>query len=253
MATFQSTDEKVLWQLPEYIAEQLPVIFTNRSSIDKEFLDILNFDVMRSGSFAAAEQRIQAALKTQHERNHLLYLQHHLAQNSRAAPEPFGDKPLGFMPSRQYLSTVWLDTMRPTVDFYRRYISTIKGRFLTMDHTFKSAKAIRSPDQQPLYKAILTVMNEYSQIAGQWFTHTCSLEEVRPALKLIAAKVPAWTGRHLCAKVRLLCANFLMLTSLHIQQILNQNIKYNKCANVLIVCRGQNISGWIILQCVATS
>lgn len=83
MATFQSTDDKVLGQLREYVGEhvgeQLPVIFTNRSSIDKEFLDILNFDVMRGGSFAAAEKRIQAALRTQHERNHLLYLQHHMA------------------------------------------------------------------------------------------------------------------------------------------------------------------------------
>ena len=107
------------------------------------------------------------------------------------------------MPSRQYLSTVWLDTMRPTIDFHRRYISTIKGRFLTMDHTFKSAKAIRSPDQQPLYKAILTVMNEYSQIVGQWFTHTCSLEEVRPALELIAVRYPPGQVYSCCSYMQL--------------------------------------------------
>ena len=75
--------------------------------------------------------------------------------------------------------------MRPIIDFDRICISTMKGRFLTMDHTVKSA-AIRSQDQQPLYKAILTVMNEYSRIVGQWFTHTCSLKKMQPALKLTA-------------------------------------------------------------------
>ncbi|CAL8464498.1 g4033 [Coccomyxa elongata] len=37
-------------------------------------------------------------------------------------------------------------------------------------------------------------MNEYSQIVGQWFTHTCSLEEVRPALERFAARYSPGQG-----------------------------------------------------------
>ena len=149
------------------------------------------FDVMHGGSFAAAEKRIISGFHLQHARHQLLYLQRNAAEKPDKCPEHFGDQPMGCMPTRQYLSTVWLDTMRPAIDFSSRYISTVKGRFLTMDHTFRSAKAIRRADQQPAYKAILTVMNEYSMIAAQWFTLTCSLEKVRPALQLLAARYPA--------------------------------------------------------------
>lgn len=54
-----------------------------------------------------------------------------------------------------------------------------------MDHTFATAKCIRDAEQQSVYKAVLTVVNEHSQLVAQWFTHTTSLFEVRKGLQLL--------------------------------------------------------------------
>ncbi|EIE19667.1 hypothetical protein COCSUDRAFT_58410 [Coccomyxa subellipsoidea C-169] len=116
VATSQSTDDKVLGQLPEYIAEQLPVIFTSRSSIDKEFLDILNFDVMRGGSFAAAERRIQAALRTQHERNHLFLEEVRPALELIASRYPPGQGP-------EY---IWVDYSPVCGNLLKKIFPTVK-------------------------------------------------------------------------------------------------------------------------------
>ena len=90
-----------------------------------------------------------------------------------------------FQPSRQWLSVVWLEAMRPNIDWANRYMSTVKGRFWCMDHTFATAKCIRDAEQQSVYKAVLTVVNEHSQLVAQWFTHTTSLYEVRKGLRLL--------------------------------------------------------------------
>ena len=90
-----------------------------------------------------------------------------------------------FQPSRQGLSVVWLEAMRPNIDWANRYMSTVKGKFWCMDHTFATAKCIRDAEQQSVYKAVLTVVNEHSQLGVQWFTHTTSLYEVRKGLRLL--------------------------------------------------------------------
>ena len=54
-----------------------------------------------------------------------------------------------------------------------------------MDQTFATAKYIRDAELQSVYKAVLTVVNEHSQLVAQWFTHTTSLYEVRKGLRLL--------------------------------------------------------------------
>ena len=90
-----------------------------------------------------------------------------------------------FQPSRQWLSVVWMEAMRPSINWAHRYMSTIKGRFWCMDHTFATAKCVRDANQQTVYKAVLTIVNEYSQLVAQYFTYTTSLHEVRRGLKLL--------------------------------------------------------------------
>lgn len=57
-----------------------------------------------------------------------------------------------------------------------------------MDHTFATAKCVRDADQQSVYKAVLTILNEHCQVVGQWFTHTTSLWEINSGLE----KLKAW-------------------------------------------------------------
>lgn len=60
--------------------------------------------------------------------------------------------------------------MRLTIDWANRYLSTVTGRFWCPDYTFATAKCVRDANQLPVYKAVLTVVNEYCQVVAQWFT-----------------------------------------------------------------------------------
>ena len=165
-------------------------------------LDRLTDSVLRGGSFTAAADGIKEACKRREMRMQQEYLQFQLynqrqslgqvttllAQSQHGSPRAGNSSKhleisTSFQPSRQYLSTVWLEAMRPSIDWANRYLSTIRGRFWCLDHTFATAKRIRDPNQQPVYKAVLTVVNEHCQIVAQWFTHTTSLLEVKSGLE----------------------------------------------------------------------
>ena len=176
-------------------------------------LDRLTDSVLRGGSFTGAADGIREACTRRDMRlrqEHMQFLLYKQQQSAREGEsptqEPAGQSPAlhtqsppgvsregnsfkhlkidtSFQPSRQYLSAVWLEAMRPTIDWANRYLSTIKGRFWCLDHTFATAKRVRDANQQPVYKAVITVVNEYCQVVAQWFTHTTSLLEVRSGLE----------------------------------------------------------------------
>jgi len=80
-----------------------------------------------------------------------------------------------------------------------RWLATLGGMFLKLDHSFKATKRIRDVTGQKQYAAILTVMNEYCQVgstvctvlvAMHAFCHVC-LSRV-PTSTCLLAKVPPW-------------------------------------------------------------
>ena len=218
-ATFTATHPDILARLPAHITAKLPVVFTRRGAIDKEMLSVLDHSIRHGGSFSAGADHIKECFIKRHGQAHLAYLRHlaarrqagmqtHLApaqapagsagpppqlqlsQQRQGTPEPFSRDGTysGYLPTKQWLSTVWLDANRGRAQLAKRHMSTMGGRFLCMDHTFKCAKYIRDAQQQPQYKAVLTVMNEFSQIMAQWFTLTTSLEEAREGLVAISRR-----------------------------------------------------------------
>ena len=218
----------VLDRLPEHIKQQLPVTFTRRGAIDRSMLDTLTHTVLHGGSFTAAAAGIADACKRREQRHQQLYMHFQLSQqqpgqqglipvllqqdqpgNSQAAnSSKHLQVSTSFQPSRQWLSVVWLEAMRPNIDWANRYMSTVKGRFWCMDHTFATAKCIRDAEQQSVYKAVLTVVNEHSQLVAQWFTHTTSLFEVRKGLQLLRDRykdedVEVRKSANSCADIRM--------------------------------------------------
>ena len=163
--------------------------------------------LMHGGSFTAASQGIADACKRRERRHQQLYIEYQLAQQhpGRQALLPAllqqtqaedsqatnSSKHLQvstkFQPNRQWLSVVWLEAMQPNIDWGNRYMSTVKGRFWFMDHTFAAAKCLRDAEEQTVYKAgtVLTIVNKHSQLMAQCFTHTTSLYEVRKGLRLL--------------------------------------------------------------------
>lgn len=164
--TWTALHPQVLQKLPGYIQLQLPIVITRRGAVDRAMLDRLTDSVMRGGSFTGAAEAIRDACERKQRRNQHLHLEYQLAQqlqspgqitkllqqsqlggNSRAANSAKHlELSTDFQPSRQYLSTVWLEAMRPRIDWANRYLSTITGRFWCMDHTFATAKSVRDVD-----------------------------------------------------------------------------------------------------------
>ena len=204
-STWTALHPTILERLPDYSKLQLPITFSRRGAIDRSMLDTLKHTVMHGDSFTAAAQGIADACKSREQRHQHMYMQYQLAQQQpgRQALLPAllqqtqaGDSQAAnsskhlqvscsFQPSRQWLSVVWSDAMRPIIDWPNRYMSTAKGRLWCMDHTFATAKYIRDAEQESVYKAVLTIVNEHSQLVAQWFTHTISLHEVRKGLRLL--------------------------------------------------------------------
>ncbi len=197
--TWTALHKTVLAKLPMYMQLQLPITFTRRAAIDRAMLDRLTDSILRGSSFTGGADSIREDCKRRELRLQQEYLHFQLFKQGGQTPallpqsEPgvsragnsskHLDISTSFQPSRQYLSTVWLEAMRPSIDWANRYLSTIKGRFWCMDHTFATAKRVRDASQQPVYKAVLTVVNEYCQEVAQWFTHTTSLLELRSGLE----------------------------------------------------------------------
>jgi len=48
-----------------------------------------------------------------------------------------------------------------------KYLATLGGLFIKLDHSFKAPKRIRDSTGQKQYSAVLTIMNEFCQVRGQ--------------------------------------------------------------------------------------
>ena len=217
-STWTALHPTVLEKLPAFIQLQLPITFTRRGAVDRAMLDRLIDSILRGGSFTEAADGIREACMRrdmrlrENQMQFLLYKEQlSAAEGKSPTQELAGQSPAlhtqsppgvsragnsskhlendtSFQPSRQYLSAVWLEAMRPTIDWANRFLSTITGRFWCLDHTFATATRVRDANQQPVYKAVLTVVNEYCQVVAQWFTHTTSLLEVRSGLEKLTER-----------------------------------------------------------------
>lgn len=92
--------------------------------------------------------------------------------DSTGAPPQFHQLSKPYIPSSQYLSGVWLESMKDVVLWAKRHMSMVKGKFWCMDHTFRTAKYVRCKDGRQACKSVLTSCNETGQVVAQYFTHT---------------------------------------------------------------------------------
>jgi hypothetical protein len=90
-----------------------------------------------------------------------------------------------YNPNPQYLAGMVLAT-EEAYAYMLDDLECLGGEILKLDHTFKTATYIREADGQPAFTAVLTIMNEFTQILAQFMTHTKSLDELQEQLKDIA-------------------------------------------------------------------
>jgi hypothetical protein len=104
---------------------------------------------------------------------------------SASLSDPAALSMFNYNPSPKWLEDVFMATVEEPLQFVERHQGSLVGRFLCTDHTFKTVKYIRGPDNAKVYEAVLTVMNEYCQVVGQYMVQTKSWFEVQQAMQLL--------------------------------------------------------------------
>ena len=203
---FDPKHPDILARLPDWVQSQMPVILSTNGAIDRDMMELINYDVTHGQGFQTSAERIATSLYRQHAQNQLSYLQLHASkqqpgQQTRldaghppTQPPPqfeqLGSKGFAkpYIPSPQYLSSAWLEAVKDQVKWAEQHVSAGTGKFLCLDHTFRVAKYVRRADGKQAHKCVLTVYNERAKVLGQYFTHTTSMLEVEDALRKIAAR-----------------------------------------------------------------
>ena len=80
---------------------------------------------------------------------------------------------------------VILASLNSRLAFLERHLAAVDGVFWRGDHTFQAASRIRSADGRKDYGAIYSIMNEWSQIVGQWAVGDTSFGEYVGGLRSV--------------------------------------------------------------------
>eukprot|EP00243_Klebsormidium_subtile_P008236 TRINITY_DN3852_c0_g3_i2.p1 TRINITY_DN3852_c0_g3~~TRINITY_DN3852_c0_g3_i2.p1 ORF type:complete len:563 (+),score=97.89 TRINITY_DN3852_c0_g3_i2:62-1750(+) len=208
---FRSHDEGVLDQLRRHcpaVLDQLQIVFTRGGAIERSLLDTMVRNVASSASVADQQRMVREAHMrtfTQHKNTYIQYaaaraklrqqqggalLFPGLSQQPPEAPADFGeygDKEgyRGWIPSTSWIAGVILASLNSRLEFLERHLAAVDGVFWRGDHTFQAASRIRSADGRKDYGAIYSIMNEWSQIVGQWAVGDTSFGEYVTGLRSV--------------------------------------------------------------------
>ncbi|GAQ92967.1 hypothetical protein KFL_012280010 [Klebsormidium nitens] len=206
---FRSHDEGVLDQIRRKqpaVLEQLAIVFTRGGAIERSLLDTMVRNVVSGASLADQQKMVREAhMRTfvQHKATYIQYaaarvklrqqqsgalLFPGVAQPTPPAPADFGEYGdragyRGWIPSTSWLAGVILASLTGRLAFLERHLAAVDGVFWRGDHTFQAASRIRSADGRKDYAAIYSVMNEWSQIVGQWAVGDTSFDEYAVGLR----------------------------------------------------------------------
>ncbi|GAQ87318.1 acetamidase/formamidase [Klebsormidium nitens] len=206
---FRSHDEGVLEQVRRQapaVLEQLGIVFTRGGAIERCLLDTMVRNVASGASIADQQRMVREAHMrtfTQHKNTYIQYAaaraRRRQAQGGsllfpgvvqQAPPTPadfgeYGDKEgyRGWIPSTSWIAGVILADLTSRLAFLERHLAAVDGVFWRGDHTFQAASRIRSADGRKDYAAIYSVMNEWSQIVGQWAVGDTSFDDYATGLR----------------------------------------------------------------------
>jgi hypothetical protein len=191
---------KTVALLPYSIGDEFPAYFTCRAGIDMHLIDLMRalFDKgKRPGSFAyillEMHTKRRSKLAVKYEKRLLL----EKALNKVRSYEPypsFADPTqyCGHVTTGQYLSFVLNKFRRAIEPYLDLEVKKLSGKFFAIDAQFKEAKHLCQYKGLPLFKATVTIMNEYNEIRTQFHVVSDGHDQyVRPIVvmvKTIAAR-----------------------------------------------------------------
>lgn len=196
---FRGFDSGVLKQLPKIVRLRFPAIVRNKTAIDLPFASLLTRQVVKKQSFRDIQKMYTEINHAAYYRTVEVYLLAEEHRRSRPfAPaqvfEMFGEYRCrngwnGMIPSRQFLSTLYMELADVSYAAKNQLMQSITGRILCGDHTFKIAK-IPTLGYQRVFEAMYTVMNEYGQILGFWMVQSKSMNDLKDEFDAVSLLLP---------------------------------------------------------------
>ena len=199
--TYSGYSKEVMGQLPEFIQNELPCLIEDQRAIDRNLLDIIEFNLVTGGSVLKQTEMYNEIKMTQYYRDSLQYYQAATECLKHDQPDQRSlfnwatqarVKPMKPYDSNKALSEVvvknfYEERIAEGRDFRHRMLTNLTaGESISLDHTFKEVKSIatRGNNSQDL-TGRLNVLNDIGQVIGYWLVESLSYDEVMEHLKRV--------------------------------------------------------------------
>ena len=181
-----ANDPSIVRRIPDCY---LPFMLMHKSGLTVELLQFIE-DLVDSG---LSIQAIESLIHKSYKRN-LSLREERFWTDCRIAKSlnvvrPTTDLPQAFpevthFPSSDFLTNVIVSSFKRNEALYSRYFSSLSARWISCDHTFKTAMNIgyfRHCDNKWInqYRSLFCIMNELGQVIQWQLTSTESFDEVR--------------------------------------------------------------------------
>ena len=189
----------IMDQLPVYIQEQLPCVIEEHRAIDKSLLDIAEFNLSNGGSVKKQSEMYTELQATQFFRELHSYISAASAPLKMPASSQTRIQNTLIKPFREFKPNNLTEDVikkfhKKRVDeqkeFRHKMITNLTAEVISLDHTFKEAKAIsnRGAFAQD-FTGKLNVLNEVGQVIGYWLVNSLSYNEVMDLLKKVISLI----------------------------------------------------------------
>ncbi|KAF8633831.1 hypothetical protein AX17_004351 [Amanita inopinata Kibby_2008] len=201
--TYLSWSPALISALPQSVQLQFPFHLTHRSGLSDQVVSMLRGDFLHGIGPVPFANTIRVNHIRRFEKLHLQYLEmiYERAQSGAAQflPkfEPFGefgdrDGYAGFVPSPQYFRNFYVRFILSHAQEMDQYTTMLSARLLQIDHSFKVPKHIARLNGVPVYEALHTSINEYSEIRSMTLTPTKAHNQFMPALAAVSASLKTY-------------------------------------------------------------
>ncbi|KAG1721545.1 uncharacterized protein EDB91DRAFT_1064357, partial [Suillus paluster] len=191
--TYQSWSSAILNVLPAPVAMQFPFQLTYRSGLSNSLVSLLHSSI-RAGIGPMPSMQMLQSFHYEHFNNlHLQYLElvHDCYKSCpkqfwvrKQAFGSFSDRNgyAGFVPSAGYLRHFYDMIIEWRSTEMKQCIAMLPVRVLAIDHSFKIIKWLGRVGSAPLFTALHTVVNKYSEIRSMLFTMMKGHDQYMPNL-----------------------------------------------------------------------
>ena len=189
--TFNATHQKVVESMPEYLQNQFPCVLSHRNAMDKKLMSLMRACIPNGVCSLAFSKIVRELHCKRYHENMLSYFSRYRTvktttlnqlENVRDFPA-FSENYGGYVPSSKWFGEMFLANFNKIREHLDKELMKIGARVLQIDHSFKVPGLLAQVNGQPVFIALVTIVNEFGQIRQQAFTFTKGHDDLKLLLK----------------------------------------------------------------------